>query len=280
MPAGAEHEIDVGRRFERYVAIGDSSTEGLDDPAGDGTFRGWANRLAEQIARCQAGRGELLYANLGVRGRKTREIRDQQLAPALGMRPDLVTLFSGTNDMVSRSFDLAGVAADLEEMMASVTATGATLLTFTMPDLAPVMPLARRLAPRLHGLNVAIRAAAARTGALLVDFAAQPVASDPRLWSPDRLHANAAGHARIAAALAAALGLPDADDSWRLPLPPAAPSSAARRLRDELVWGRDYLVPWLIRHSLGRSSGDHRLAKRPELAPVVARESSPVPPWS
>ena len=264
--------------WRRYVAIGDSSTEGLDDPAGDGSFHGWANRLAERIARCQAGRGELLYANLGVRGRKTREIRDQQLAPALAMRPDLVTLFSGTNDMVSRSFDLAAVAADLEEMMASVTATGATLLTFTMPDLAPVMPLARRLAPRLDGLNAAIRAGAARTGTLLVDFAAHPVASDPRLWSPDRLHANSAGHARIAAALAHALGLPDADDSWRLPLPPAAPNSAARRLRDELVWGRDYLVPWLVRHSLGRSSGDHRQAKRPELAPVVARESSPVPP--
>lgn len=41
------HEADV--RFERYVAIGDSSTEGLDDPDGNGGYRGWANRLAETI---------------------------------------------------------------------------------------------------------------------------------------------------------------------------------------------------------------------------------------
>src|SRR6185436_10937152 len=35
------------RRIERYVAIGDSSTEGLDDPRSAGGFRGWADRLAE-----------------------------------------------------------------------------------------------------------------------------------------------------------------------------------------------------------------------------------------
>ncbi len=268
-------------RFERYVAIGDSSTEGLDDPAGDGTFRGWANRLAEQIEASQTrqdGRGGLLYANLGVRGRKTREIRDQQLESALAMRPDLVTIFAGTNDMVSRRFELPAVAADLEEMMAAVAASGAVILTFTMPDLVPVMPIARRLAPRLDALNAAIRTAATRTGALLVDFAGHPVASDPRLWSPDRLHANAAGHARIAAALAHALGMPGADDAWRLPLPPAAPRGVARRLRDELVWGKDYLVPWLVRHSLGRSSGDRRQPKRPDLAPIVARAHSETRP--
>lgn len=270
-------EPRLERPFARYVAIGDSSTEGLDDPAGDGSFRGWANRLAEQIACAQEGRCELLYANLGVRGRKTREIRDQQLGRALSLRPDLVTLFSGTNDAVSRTFDLPSVAADLEEMMAAVRATGATLLTFTMPDLVPVMPLARRLAPRLDALNAAIRAAALRTGALLVDFAAHPVASDPRLWSPDRLHANADGHARIAAALAHALEIPGAGDAWRLPLPPAAPRSAVRRWRDELAWGREYLLPWLVRHSLGRSSGDRRQPKRPVLAPVEPAASREVP---
>ena len=79
------------RVFARYVAIGDSSTEGLDDPDGRGGYRGWANRLAEALAAAQA--SPLLYANLGVRGRSTRQIRDEQLEPAAAMRPDLVTLF-------------------------------------------------------------------------------------------------------------------------------------------------------------------------------------------
>ena len=40
-------------RFERYVAIGDSSTEGLIDPDGQGGYRGWSMRLAERIAEVQ-----------------------------------------------------------------------------------------------------------------------------------------------------------------------------------------------------------------------------------
>src|SRR6185437_2615910 len=96
------------RVFTRYVAIGDSSTEGLDDPDGRGGYRGWSQRLAERLAQVQDG---LLYANLAIRGRTTRQIRDQQLGPALAMRPDLATVFSGTNDVVARSFDLAAVAA-------------------------------------------------------------------------------------------------------------------------------------------------------------------------
>ena len=95
------------RRYRRYVAIGDSSTEGLDDPDGQGGYRGWANRLAEHLAASQ---GEVLYANLAVRGLSSRQIRERQLAKALSMSPDLVTFFSGTNDVVSRRFRVDEVA--------------------------------------------------------------------------------------------------------------------------------------------------------------------------
>ncbi|MEO8450935.1 MAG: SGNH/GDSL hydrolase family protein [Gemmatimonadota bacterium] len=253
------------RRFERYVAVGDSSTEGLDDPDGAGGFRGWANRLAERIAGEQ---GSLLYANLAVRGLSTREIRDQQLEAAAAMRPDLSTLFSGTNDVVGRRFDPAAVARDVAEIQGTLIAGGATVLTFTLPDLRPVMPLARLFAPRVFALNDALRHACGRTGAILVDIARHPVASDPRLWSEDRLHANAEGHARIAAALSHALGLPGADDSWMAPLPIERPASRLERIAAEVTWGKRYLVPWAWRGMLGRSSGDGRVPKRPALRPV------------
>ena len=90
------------KRFERYVAIGDSSTEGLNDPDGNGGYRGWSRRLASRIADAQGG---LMYANFGVRGLTTHEILDQQLEPAASMRPDLVTIFSGTNDVLRRKMD-------------------------------------------------------------------------------------------------------------------------------------------------------------------------------
>lgn len=64
--------------FSRYVALGDSSTEGIDDPDGAGGYRGWSQRLAERIHALQ---GNLLYANLGVRGLTTVQVRERQLAP-------------------------------------------------------------------------------------------------------------------------------------------------------------------------------------------------------
>jgi lysophospholipase L1-like esterase len=64
--------IERPRFFARYVAIGDSSTEGLDDPDGRGGYRGWADRLAQRVAQAQP--SPLLYANLAIRGRTTREI--------------------------------------------------------------------------------------------------------------------------------------------------------------------------------------------------------------
>lgn len=250
------------RRFARYVAIGDSSTEGLDDPDGHGGYRGWANRLAEKVAAAQ---GPLLYANLAVRGRSTRRILEEQLNRAVAMRPDLVTLFSGTNDVVRPRFDVRAFAAGVETMHRALIGSGATLLTFTLPDLAPVLPLAGPLAPRIRAMNDAVRRVAAESGAILVDLARHPMASDPRIWSPDRLHANAAGHTRIAAALAHALGLPGTDDSWSQPLPPAPRRSRRQRLAAEVQWGRRYLAPWVWRHLRGRSSGDGRGPKRPEL---------------
>src|SRR5216117_2056008 len=109
------------RRFERYVALGDSSTEGIDDPDGRGGYRGWSRRLAQRIAEVQ---GSLEYANLGVRGRTTHQILRHQLAPALALRPDLATLFSGTNDVVGGRFDRDAVAHDIEAMQRALIAGG------------------------------------------------------------------------------------------------------------------------------------------------------------
>ena len=252
-------------RFERYVAIGDSSTEGLDDPDGAGSYRGWANRLAERVARAQGG---LLYANLARRGLRTGQILAEQLEPALAMKPDLATVFSGTNDVVRRGFDAAAVAADMEEMQSRLIDQGATVLTFTLPDLTPVMPLGRLVRARVESLNLCLQEVTSRTGAVLVDFAAHPVASDPRLWSADRLHANADGHARVAAALAHAIGLPGAGDDWSRPLPTPSVRSTRERAAAEIDWWTRYLLPWMGRRLVGSSSGDAVTAKRPRLEPV------------
>ncbi len=251
-------------RFERYVAIGDSSTEGLDDPDGQGGYRGWSSRLAERIARRQ---GRLLHANLAVRGRTTRQIREQQLERAAAMNPDLATVFSGTNDVFQPRFDADRLGADIDLMQRTLVAGGATVLTFTLPDLTPIMPLARPLAPRIHALNDALRSVSRATGTILVDFAAHPGATDPRLWSEDRFHANSRGHALIAEALAHALGLPGSDDAWMRPLPFEAPPGPRARITAELRWIRRHVMPLMWRRPGGPPMEDFR-GKQPELRPV------------
>ena len=252
--------------FERYVALGDSSTEGLDDPDGAGGYRGWADRLATAVAKENP---TLQYANLAVRGRLVRQVRDEQLAPALALRPDLATVFAGVNDVLRPSFDLAAVARDLEALLGGLVDAGATVLTITVPDPSRVMPVARRLAPRISAYNATVRRIAESTGARLVDVGSSQVAGDPRLWSADRLHANSLGHERIAAALAHALALPGADASWADPLPAAPRRPPHQVVAAELAWWRGHFVPWLARRARGRSSGDGVQPKRPALAPVV-----------
>lgn len=265
---------DPVARYRRYVAIGDSSTEGLDDPDGQGGYLGWSLRLARHLADRN---GRIHYANLGLRGRRTATIRAEQFEAALALEPDLVTLFTGTNDVIARRFDAGAVRADVADMQRAFIERGATVLGFTLPDMTPVMPLAVLLARRLHALNDALRDASAASGAILVDVARYPVASDPRLWSEDRLHANALGHTRIAAALAGALGLSGPGQAWSEPLPPAPPRGLVGRFAGEVRWGARYLVPWVWRSLRGRSSGDGRRCRYPALIEIPGGERPGTP---
>jgi lysophospholipase L1-like esterase len=250
--------------FERYVAIGDSTTEGLDDPDGAGGYRGWANRLAERIAGAQ---GSLLYANLAVRGKTARKIKDEQLAAATALRPDLATVVAGMNDLLSLNFDARQIAADVGEMQRALVGGGAVVVTFTLPDVSRRMRIGGALSARTAALNDALAEVSTRTGARLVDLTAFAVSADPRIWSRDRLHLNAEGHARTADALATELGVPGIADWWRHPLPPSSTSCGAQ-LAEDVSWVYRHVAPWLVRKLRGRSAGDACSAKRPVLAPV------------
>lgn len=256
--------------LQRFVAIGDSTTEGVGDPVDPlrpdtSPLRGWADRLAERLAPLHPG---LTYANLAVRGRKARQIREEQLAPALALRPDLIALTGGVNDLVRPKADLDLVLADLDAIQRAAGAAGATVLAFTLPDLSTFVPTARPVRGRLEAYNAGLHTLAHVHGSVLVDVAAHPASADPRLWAADRLHPNAEGHRRLAEAAAHALDVPGADDTWAIPLPPAQPLSRTRVVARETVWTARFLVPWIGRRLRGTSSGDGRSAKRPELAPV------------
>ncbi|MFI6503111.1 SGNH/GDSL hydrolase family protein [Nonomuraea typhae] len=249
-------------RITSYVALGDSFTEGLEDPADQG-FRGWADRLAEHIDAHQPG---LRYANLAVRGRLIDEIVGEQVPEAVAMGAGLVSLCAGGNDILRPGSGPAIVARRLEEGVRALTEAGATVMLFTGFDLRQV-PVMRLAHSKIEVYNLHIHDIARRYGTLLVDMWPMAVLRDPRAWNSDRLHLNSDGHRRVALAAAEVLGVPVAED-WRRPYPPRRPLLWRHARREDLRWAREFLGPWINRRLHGRSSGDGVSPKRPGLTPI------------
>ncbi|WP_054811871.1 SGNH/GDSL hydrolase family protein [Nocardia arizonensis] len=253
------------RPFTRYVAIGDSQTEGVGDPDGMGGYRGWADRFAELLgAACP----DVLYANLAVRGRRIEAIRAEQLDAALALGPDLVTVLAGMNDLIRPGASRAGLLRELDTVFGALVGSGATVVSFTFPDLGAVIPPARPLSARIYALNDDVRELAEEHGVVLVDIETAEVTGNPAVWAEDRLHLNPLGHDLLARAVADALALPGSDGSWREPLP-FPERGYARSMGAGLRWATRYLLPWAARRAAGRSAGDGVTAKRPDLLPVL-----------
>jgi len=264
--------VHVPRVWTRFVAIGDSFTEGMcdDDPtfAHDGEFAGWADRLAAHLSGIAAAAGQDFgYANLAVRGRKLADVVGPQLDDALSLEPDLVSIVGGGNDILRPKADLDGLAARLEAAVARIRATGADVLMATPvdPAEAPLVKATRGRAA-IHSAN--IRSIARRNGAHVIDQWGLHALRDWRMWSEDRIHMTPEGHRRVSLAALEALGHTPAEAGWETPLDPAPPISRREALQANAQWAREYVGPWVHRRLTGRSSGDHRSAKRPDVTPV------------
>jgi len=191
--------------IHRFVALGDSFTEGLDDVLrSDGRNTGWADRVALRLATDQSV-DSIEYANLAIRGRLTRQVIEEQVPVAVDMRPDLATLGVGVNDALRRSFDLDAVATDLEQGVTRLRASGAQVLLFAFGDPTRRSRALGAVAGRLAGLRSATREIARIHGCWLVDFWGVAHYDDERMWSADRLHLSPIGHRITAEAVLEAI---------------------------------------------------------------------------
>jgi lysophospholipase L1-like esterase len=253
----------------RYVAIGDSFTEGVGDEAADGAVRGWADLVAGVLSQqwvCADPVGERTgYANLSIRGKLLGPIIDEQLDPALDLHPDLVTFAGGGNDMLRPRADLLSLLRLLDLAIARLTDSGATVVLFTGADPCDGLPFGTRIRATGDRLGMGVRRIADRRGALLVDLWPVQELRDARYWAPDRLHLNSIGHQQVAARVLDVLEI-DRPSAWSAPVGTPVPSP--RTARDELDFYWEYVGPWVRRRLTGTSSGDHRPPKRPVLAPM------------
>lgn len=249
--------------WHRYVALGDSFTEGIGDPdpKSTGGNRGWADRVAEELAR---GQEDFAYANLAVRGRLLQQIVDQQVQPALALRPDLVTISAGGNDLLRPGGDPDLLAARLDDVVGTLSASGATVVLFTGPDVRETVLNTIRAKTAIYNEN--LRTVAARHEAVIADMWALRQLMDPQMWSADRLHFSPLGHHTIAAMVLDTLAVRHTLEPLQPKEHPVRTWRAARA--EDLVWAREYFVPWVLRRLRHRSSGDGVIAKRLEPAPI------------
>ena len=251
--------------WRRFVAIGDSFTEGVGDPepSAPNGFRGWADRVAEVLSQQV---DDFAYANLAIRGRLIRQIVAEQVEPAVALKPDLVTFSAGGNDVIRPGSDPDAVAQLFEDAVVRLSREGATVVVFTGIDTA-FTPVFRGIRGKVAIYNENIRAIADRYDCIVADQWALKEVQDMRFFDDDRLHYNSLGHHEVARMVLRALNVPNDLQPMQ---PDPVPMRTWREARAvDLVWAREYLVPWVLRRLRHQSSGDHVSAKRPDAVPLT-----------
>ncbi|MGA8257736.1 MAG: SGNH/GDSL hydrolase family protein [Nocardioides sp.] len=258
--------------IRRFVALGDSFTEGVGDPhpTRPNGVRGWADRVAEVLGGRDPNFG---YANLAIRGRKLMPVLAEQLEPALALDPDLITIYAGANDILRPQVDLDALAAAYDDAVGRMCATGARVLVWTAFDPGGSATY-RLLRGRFALYSEFVRESADRHGATVVDFWRLREYRHWGLWDDDRMHMGPAGHQRMAIEVLDVLGV----EHLLTPLPPNERPIVGRReaLRGNAEWIRSSAGPWVHRRLTGRSSGDGLRPRFPTLtsaAQLVAQDA-------
>lgn len=256
----------------RYVALGDSLTEGLGDDRfnDDRIFAGWADRLAVLLSEDAKLAGEdFLYANLAVRSRNSHEILTDQVAHALQLEPDLVTIMAGANDLWRPRKSWDAIRDEFTTGIVALKSAGATVVLTNCIN--PVHHWSFRAgAVRAKILTKLIEDVAAEHDVAVVDVYRSPTLRRIRVWSADYVHFGARGHAHVANKAAKVLAIP-----FRMETPLLEPRLKDRMtFREHIVWITQHVTPFVGRRIRGIAAGDGINPKRPVLSRVHDH------PWS
>ncbi|MGC4933669.1 SGNH/GDSL hydrolase family protein [Gordonia sp. DT30] len=240
----------------RYVAIGDSFTEGVgDEPTGPDIPRGWADLVAEGLAAAHDG---IDYANLAVRGRLLQPIVTDQIDAALALDPlpTMVTLNGGGNDML-RTGDLTALVELTRAAVRRCRDAGIRVVLLAGADPSDRLPFGDTLRHRGEYLTNEIATIAQSEDVEFIDLFHDTEIRRAGYWSADRLHLNSVGHRRAASLILRGLGVPA-----QSPERPTAGADADGFVGN-LRFTTEHLLPWVMRRLRKRSSGDERVAKYP-----------------
>lgn len=254
--------------FKNFIVLGDSFSEGMTDIEINGKYKGWADRVADEMSKHAQG---FRYANLAVRGKLIHQVVADQVPAALMMiEPDtLVSFHAGANDVIrpkySAEITLPEYARAVRELSAELKKHRAKLMLFTVQESAAANTRTGVIwNERFKEFNKQVRELALETDAILNEANDGRYPNDIRFLAFDRLHLNPEGHNRVAQGVLENMGLPF-DAGYKIPLPPAKKTNPIKKKFVNLIWIITFVLPWLYRRLRGISSGDGRIAKYPSL---------------
>jgi acyl-CoA thioesterase I len=176
---------------------------GASDAAGVGALpltNGYVFLIKRELDRNFRG---VALINLGIPGARINVIKEQvRLATQVRMKANLVTLWTGGNDLVQgddpQKFqeDLRFILGNLRKQVSDVIVI-ANLPDFTQLPRFQRNPNANVTMERVKEFNRSIEEEAKSAGAFVVDLFAQPV-RDELVFDIDGFHPNDAGHREIA----------------------------------------------------------------------------------
>jgi lysophospholipase L1-like esterase len=168
--------------------MGDSFTAGVDP-----SVPRWPDELARSL--------NARYVNLAEVGATSEHVEREQLAQALEMEPDVVTLVCGANDvLLDTRPDADAYAERLSRMFARLRRElpNVMIMTATYPDISRFLDLRPRSRGRvergMNRFNDACRAVARRHSVVLLEGFDHPAASSRATFAADGFHPSEEGH--------------------------------------------------------------------------------------
>ncbi|WP_263704723.1 SGNH/GDSL hydrolase family protein [Bacillus thuringiensis] len=182
--------------WKRFVAIGDSFTEGIGDEVEGIALKSWVDHFVQLCEK------DIECANFAKRGLVTEEIRLQQLEKALTFNPDLVSLIAGANDVLKGRWNHDAYKNDMEFMIDTLSKAGADIIIANLPDFTVRLPFAsekkQEIKEQLLEANEVIHSLSREYKLHHVDFWNHHVVNDNTLWSKDLIHPNSKGYVKVA----------------------------------------------------------------------------------
>jgi len=236
-------------------------TEGMSDEVVKGKYRGWADRVADVLAKEDP---DFTYVNLAIRGKLLKQVVEDQIPTALKYiegKQTLVSFHAGANDVLRPNYKPEVSLPQYELGIKQLTDAGATVIIFTVVDKVDGKGKTADLwHQRFSAFNENVRMVAKKYPTILFEGKNAEFLNDRRFLAFDRLHMNPEGHRRLANAVLEGLGY-EFDQNWRMPLPAVNEKNKVFKFFINMAWVGIFLLPWIWRRIRGKSSGDGRSSK-------------------